>query len=101
MSDGGRDIENGDELFAETAMPGIYTLAVLQDGDVIQAQPFVVNLFAPEESEIARDFAAYRPIPFARPPKQRIADAANLAGLGGVALYLVLYAARRWRRLGE
>jgi hypothetical protein len=59
------------------------------------------DLFAPEDSEIARDFAAYRPIPFARPLKQRMADVANLAGLGGVALFLLLGAARRWRRQGE
>ena len=45
-------VERDALVFAETAMPGIYTLAVLQDGDVVQAQPFVVNLFAPEESDI-------------------------------------------------
>jgi hypothetical protein len=44
---------NGDAVvFAETKQTGLYTLEVLQEGEVIQTQPFAVNLFDANESDI-------------------------------------------------
>jgi hypothetical protein len=40
-------------VFAGTDQTGIYTLEVIEGGVVVQRQPFTVNLFAPEESDIA------------------------------------------------
>lgn len=39
-------------IYADTGIPGIYTLEILEDGNVQQSQPFVVNLFEPQESDI-------------------------------------------------
>jgi hypothetical protein len=40
-------------IYAETNLTGIYTLDVIEDGNVQQSQPFVVNLFEPQESDIS------------------------------------------------
>jgi len=39
--------------FTETQQLGLYQLELLQSGELLQAQPFAVNLFAPSESDIA------------------------------------------------
>jgi hypothetical protein len=39
--------------FADTQEPGIYRVDILQGDQVIQSAPFAVNLFAPNESNIA------------------------------------------------
>jgi hypothetical protein len=40
-------------VFGDTEQTGVYTLEVAENGDVIQNQPFTVNLFDPQESHIA------------------------------------------------
>jgi hypothetical protein len=40
-------------VFADTESPGIYTVDILKDEEVIQSAPFAVNLFAPNESDIS------------------------------------------------
>jgi hypothetical protein len=44
---------DNDLSFADTRQPGLYTLDVLADGDIIDSQTFVVNLFGSGESDIA------------------------------------------------
>jgi Ca-activated chloride channel homolog len=39
-------------IYADTSLTGIYTLDVIKDEIVQQSQPFVVNLFEPQESDI-------------------------------------------------
>lgn len=39
-------------VFGDTAQTGVYTLEVVEDGAVVQSQPFTVNLFDPLESSI-------------------------------------------------
>lgn len=39
-------------LFADTQLPGIYTLEVIEDGALARSQSFAVNLFDPAESDI-------------------------------------------------
>lgn len=39
-------------IYAETNLTGIYNLDVIEDGNVQQSQPFVVNLFESQESDI-------------------------------------------------
>jgi len=39
-------------VFADTDMPGIYTVDIVQDEEVSQSAPFAVNLFVPQESDI-------------------------------------------------
>ncbi len=56
-------------------------------------QPFPVS-----RREEAAAFASYRPFPFAEPAVQRLANAANLLGLGGVSAFLLAWLTRcRWR----
>ncbi len=40
-------------VFADTDLPGIYTVDVMQGGEVMQTDAFAVNLFSPVESDIA------------------------------------------------
>ncbi len=46
-------IQGGQALYADTEMPGPYTVEQLQDTRVIARQMFAVNLFAPRESRIS------------------------------------------------
>ena len=45
-------VERQTVVFAETDQTGIYQLAVQEDEAVLQIQPFAVNLFEPQESDI-------------------------------------------------
>ncbi len=45
-------IERQTVVFADTDQPGIYQLAVQEGTSVLQSQPFAVNLFDPQESDI-------------------------------------------------
>jgi Ca-activated chloride channel family protein len=40
-------------VFGDTGQTGVYTLEVVENGDVTQSQPFTINLFDPLESGIA------------------------------------------------
>ncbi len=40
-------------VFADTELPGVYTADVFAGGEVIQSAQFAVNLFSPNESDIA------------------------------------------------
>jgi Ca-activated chloride channel family protein len=46
------DVGRDTTIFAETGQTGIYMLEILKDGEVIQSQPFTVNLFEAGESDI-------------------------------------------------
>jgi Ca-activated chloride channel homolog len=39
-------------IFADTELPGLYIVDILNNAEVIQSAPFAVNLFAPNESDI-------------------------------------------------
>lgn len=49
-----RDLPAGRDalVFADTAQPGIYTLDVLENGDITATSSFAINLFDPDESDI-------------------------------------------------
>jgi hypothetical protein len=46
-------ITRGTVIFADTAITGIYQLELLEGNDIIGDQPFAVNLFSRQESDIA------------------------------------------------
>ncbi|MCU0497031.1 MAG: VWA domain-containing protein [Anaerolineae bacterium] len=46
-------IERNTLIFSETDAPGIYTLEVFNNSELLQAETFAVNLFSPSESNIA------------------------------------------------
>jgi hypothetical protein len=54
--------------------------------------------FRIEQVEDARAFAEYRPLAFVKPGGQRVADLVSAGTLALTALWLVVYAARRWHR---
>lgn len=46
-------IEREQAVFTETSQTGLYTVEVVAQGEVVTRQSFAVNLFAPQESDIA------------------------------------------------
>lgn len=46
-------IERNTVIFSETNAPGIYTLEVFNNSELLRSETFAVNLFSPNESEIA------------------------------------------------
>lgn len=50
-----RDLPLGRDnaVFADTTQPGVYTIEVLEGGQVTQSEPFAINLFARQESDLA------------------------------------------------
>jgi hypothetical protein len=45
--------DRSDVVFADTFQPGLYRVELRRDGDEFKSEQFAVNLFAPEESQIA------------------------------------------------
>lgn len=39
-------------VYTDTSLPGVYRLEIFSGGTLLQEQPFAVNLFAPQESDI-------------------------------------------------
>jgi hypothetical protein len=46
-------IQNGQLVYAETDMPGVYMVEEFKDGDLQARHRYAVNLFSPEESKVA------------------------------------------------